>query len=592
MVGRFLITCSDERTWKFDRPVLFLGDWCCRYDRKHIWKQMNAIVASPYGLSNSVKAADKLEARLYEEKLFNVIINKLNKIHNKQYSGRFWRILIGHWLRYFTEVMINRINTFELCLKNYEIEGMAAFSNENFSLASQNTYQAILAFDNDRWNNELYYQIYQKLNANKIYIETIKFDEQKKSNTIINESKISRDKLKKRISRIKKLFDFLIKENDIFIKSSYLSKKEEVFLFFMLKQWPQFWLESSTEIIFKHDKELRKKLSNDFNGLTSDNRFDLICALAFENMPLCYIEGFTEMIDCAKKLPWPKKPKLILTANSFITDEPFKYWTALKTELGTKYLVVQHGANYGTHLYIENNTIEQITADKFLSWGWSDPFSNTIPCVIIKKRIHKSYNIKPKYGLLLVEPEIRHRINTWDNYAEHGLHFNNQLTFISNLEERVKKHLTVRLHPLYKEYNWFEDKRYHEYDPCINIEYSENIEKLFRKNRLIVFSYDSTGLLQTLSGNIPTIAFWDNKLDHLVKSAQPYYQMLVNVGILHFSSESAAEIINNKWDNISEWWRCDKVQEARLSFCNQYARSSNYRVRKLKNILNCYSDNE
>lgn len=37
--GRYLITTADERTWKFDRPVLFLGEWCRLYDRRHVWQQ-------------------------------------------------------------------------------------------------------------------------------------------------------------------------------------------------------------------------------------------------------------------------------------------------------------------------------------------------------------------------------------------------------------------------------------------------------------------------------------------------------------------------------------------------------------------------
>ena len=49
-IGRYLITTADERTWKFDQPAIFLGEWCKLYDRKHIWLKMNAIVAEPYGL--------------------------------------------------------------------------------------------------------------------------------------------------------------------------------------------------------------------------------------------------------------------------------------------------------------------------------------------------------------------------------------------------------------------------------------------------------------------------------------------------------------------------------------------------------------
>ena len=49
-VARYLITTADESTWKFDRPVIFLGEWCRIYDRRHIWEDMDAIVSAHQGI--------------------------------------------------------------------------------------------------------------------------------------------------------------------------------------------------------------------------------------------------------------------------------------------------------------------------------------------------------------------------------------------------------------------------------------------------------------------------------------------------------------------------------------------------------------
>ena len=38
---KYLITTADEATWKFDEKVVFLGEWCRLYNRKHIWKEMD-----------------------------------------------------------------------------------------------------------------------------------------------------------------------------------------------------------------------------------------------------------------------------------------------------------------------------------------------------------------------------------------------------------------------------------------------------------------------------------------------------------------------------------------------------------------------
>ena len=66
---RYLITTEDEATWKFDQPVIFLGEWCRLYDCKHIWQNMDAIVAKPYDFDVSKNDADLAKTRELEQKL-------------------------------------------------------------------------------------------------------------------------------------------------------------------------------------------------------------------------------------------------------------------------------------------------------------------------------------------------------------------------------------------------------------------------------------------------------------------------------------------------------------------------------------------
>ena len=59
---RYLIVTADERTWKFDRPVIFLGEWCRLYNRRHVWQDMDAIVGDhwcPAGSAVGVVDEDK-----------------------------------------------------------------------------------------------------------------------------------------------------------------------------------------------------------------------------------------------------------------------------------------------------------------------------------------------------------------------------------------------------------------------------------------------------------------------------------------------------------------------------------------------------
>ena len=61
--------------------------------------------------------------------------------------------------------------------------------------------------------------------------------------------------------------------------------------------------------------------------------------------------------------------------------------------------------------------------------------------------------------------------------------------------------------------------------------------------------------------------------------------MLEDAGILFFSPEAVAEFIGLHWADISGWWESNKVQEARQTFCEKYARRADHPVRELKNIL-------
>jgi putative transferase (TIGR04331 family) len=307
--------------------------------------------------------------------------------------------------------------------------------------------------------------------------------------------------------------------------------------------------------------------------------------MVFELLPVCYLEDFEKLTKEVQKLPWPNRPKFIFTSNAFDTDEVFKLWAATKVESGSKYVVGQHGNNYSTHRYL-NPTVEEVTTDKFLTWGWTDGLEQHTPAFLFKSAGGKAAARNPTGGLLLIEVCIDHRITTWDSTAEFGDYFKDQQTFIRRLDDAPKKHLTVRLHAGYRNQRWSEEARWQAFDPLLKIDTGEAaISRILAKSRLVVYSYDSTGILETLSQNIPTLAFWPNGFEHLRESAKPYYQFLVDAGIVHLTPDSAAQKINEVWDDVEDWWAQRAVQEACVLFCNRFARKELKRIQKLRIIL-------
>lgn len=584
---RFLITTADEQTWKFDRPVIFMGEWCRVYDRRHIWQDMDAIVAPPYGLGHAKKVADLAEARALEDRLFPELCAVLNQYHGTQHDKRFWKIVLGHWFRRYVDMVLNRVKTIEQCMQTYRLSGMTAFSTDHYALATQDSYSAIWGFNDDRWNNALTVRILELLEVTGCTVEIIPADvsEGFRWNALATDESLKRKVLKWLYQQAGKLLSLMARDNDALIINSYLPKKEEIKLQLALWQIPQLLRSQQLEILKKPDRALRQKLSGQIAAQTGKSLADVIGALIFELLPVCYLEGFAELNSIVQQQPWPKKPKFIFTSNNFDTDDVFKLWAAQKTESGSKYIAGQHGNNYGTYRYMYP-AVEETTADNFLTWGWTDGLAQHTPAFVFNTAGRKDVVYNPNGGLLLIELCMNHRITTWDGTSEFADYFQDQQSFVNKLMGTPRSNLVVRLHVAHQYFNWNEEARWQAFDRAIKIDTGEiAISNLIAQSRLVVHSYDSTGILETLSQNIPTLAFWQDGFDHLRDSAKPYYQLLVDAGIIHLTPDSAAQKVNEVWDDVDGWWGQSAVQKARSQFCDRYARVSQSHVHDLKKLL-------
>lgn len=586
MRSRNLVLSSNKRAWKSDTPILFLGNWCFQNDKKKILSSLDAIVAEPYGLSKKDKDRDFIKAKEIEEKLLEQLTLVLNEYHSTNFEKRYWQILLGHWLRRYINVMLNRKNTLEQCLKKYNVSMVSLFTDDNYELATDNTISALWAFNDDQWNNVLYKKLFKYLDIN-IPINFIPRDD--KSSFAFKGLKYPKTSYKKMLSYIKiiisKLLTIFSKKSDGFIIESFMGLKNELGLQLRLGQLPQIWRTESFELSKTYNSKHRNILRKNINIAFSDNSDEFIYDMLFQLMPICFIEGYQELNQSVMELKWPKNPRFIFTCNSFDTDELFKAWTAMKVINGSKYIVGQHGANYGTYSYM-NPSVEEVTADSFLTWGWEDGLIQHKPMFITKKINLKEKEYDSHGRLLFIQDMLYHRADTWDRNAEHEIYFNQQKIFYNNLSIKPKESVTLRLHSSYILRNPNEKKLWLDHDKSVYVDSGNSpIEELIKKSRIVVFSYDSTGMLEILSKNIPVIAFWENQLDCIRESAKIYYESLHKAKIIHFSPESAAEQINDIWENIESWWESHEVQNARKLFCNNYAKRSNKPVNDLSKYL-------
>ncbi len=585
-----LITSANESTWKLDRPVIFLGEWCRLYERKHIWENMDSIVAEPYGLKQSDKDADFSLIKNIEENIFSEFIEILNQYHGTNYRKRYWQIILGHWFKLSLSVIFKNVKTLQNCFKLYEISGTTFITNEDYELATQDYKSLIFAIYDIRWQSFLYNKILSLLDFKTLKIEIKK--EKNQSNEYKNfriKQFESNKSIKDRINVLAhKGYSFLankfVKDNDTFIIDPYLPLKEEIKLNIALGQLPQLWKREKPEISAKTNKLLRKNLTKKFFKNSINDMENIIRQVLFELLPVVFLEGFKSLNQIVNKQPWPKSPKFIYTCSNFHTDEIFKLWSVLKIDKGTKYYIGQHGNNYGTSKEFYPR-VEEETSDKFFTWGWKNNNSK-FKSAFIFKTAKKKIIYNKQGGILLVQKPLGPDRATWDTFSEFNEYFKDQKNFVSLLSTDIKKKLTIKLSPRFRYKLFREDLRWVEFDPKLKIETRNiDINHLILDSRLIVHGYDSTGVLETLSQNIPSLVFLENGLNHLHENIKSDYQMLIDVGIMHINSTSLADKVNEIWDNINDWWEQKEVKEARIKFSNLYAKSCDHPAKKMSSLL-------
>ena len=585
MVARVLVTTAVEETWPSDQPILFLGGWCQRYPRRGHWQSLDATVARPYGLSQAQRDIDYQYVHKVHKLLLKDVSRNLNQFHGVDHSERYWQIVLGHWLIRYTCLIFNRWATLKQCLEENDLTGISLVKDDAYDLVTLDTVGTTWAANDDYWNAVLDSRIVTRYLGDRIPL--IFVHPAKPQSSFVHAKPdvvpITLSSKQKAASALRRALRSIRRDREVFLLNTYLSSSIEVKLEFLLGQSPKTW--SILDVgIFSSDNVDRRLLQ--FQIETDDEFVSCAGSFLYELLPKCLVESYQSVVTQSEHVPWPRNPKVIFTSNNFDYDELFKVWAAAKVEAGSRYCTGQHGNNIGTRKNYPTESECVDTSDKFVTWGWVDGDPKHAPAFIFKTVGRTKPATDQRGGLLLVDLSIESRFWPWDTDIDTKVHQDEQFQFIDHLPEDIKDQVSLRLWPSHKLLPWADEERWLDRFPTISYEDGQvSMNELVARNRLVVHSYDSTGILEGLYWNNPLIAFWAGGLEHLRESARPYYQLLVNSGIVHLSPLSAADHISNVWENVEQWWMSGIVQSARKEFCDRYARDSKSPAKDIKYLI-------
>ena len=333
----------------------------------------------------------------------------------------------------------------------------------------------------------------------------------------------------------------------------------------------------------------RRKLFKIFDNKKVKNIDSIFINLLPKLIPLSFVENYKYLVERSNNLNWPSSPSFIFTSSAFFGNEVFKIWLANMVNKNVKYYVGQHGNNYGTHFYYGNkNCVERRTCNHFISWGWQEKKTNVIKGFYFKKPFKRRDNYT-QGGLLVINTSIEHNFVPWDAVDYYLKRLNYVKTFLLNLPSNICTNTVLRFTEKTNNYNCSQLNDIDDIFKKVKKDYGKSdLQDLIKKNRLTVFSYDSTGMLQYLNSDIPFIGFWPNFNDHILTSKRNLYDLLYKNKILFKDPHEASNFVTANWNTLDQWWKSKEVKIAKLKFRECFAKNENNVSKSLAEILKSY----
>lgn len=568
----FLATTAIEEYWDRSQRIMFLGEWCRLYRRRHVWEAMDCEVL-PYHWNDPAKLRSDFVylGRVYET-LLEKIARLLNSMHKVDHTVRYWRIIVGPWLRLFIEVVFDRYSCLAAAVRSGRISSTRIISNLDdgeWIPRSFGDFQNLVR--SDAYNLFLYSMLISRQRD----IPFDRVDQPMHRATEFQQSGRGlrvKERLKSYVRDFGNLLPHALRE--IVFVSSYFGRAEETRLMLSLGQYPFLFPEYAEEGRSRVDLGCRS--SNAMDN-TNDAFVDLLQGIVTFNLPTVYVEDYARTVESAVK-KFPDRPAVIFTANAYAENEEFKFWAAEHIEQGTALVIGQHGGHNGIGALSAVEEHEIAIAGTYISWGWTSsslPKVKPLPAqkliaghrekkLAAQKKIFWNLNSLPRYSYRLWSAPIGPQFLSYIDC---------QRAFVNQLCEGARENLVCR--PYATDFDWDVIPRIRETTWKFNIDTRRSDwSELTADALLCIETSNTTTLLESMSSDTPTVLLLQPELWEIRDSAEPVFERLRRVGIYHIDPTFAAVKVNEVYRDPDRWWHEEQVQEARRIFCDRFARTS------------------
>ncbi|MDG2426887.1 MAG: LIC12162 family protein [Acidimicrobiales bacterium] len=582
-MDRLLVSTAIEESWGESEPVLFLGEWCRLFSRRHRWEGINAQVA-PYHWSDREKVeADRTYLWELHERLLESLAHKLNEVQGVDHGLRYWRILIGPWLGYFTQALFDRWEQIALSTVQFEISETVVLDGLSDARCGVDMADYLGLGNSWQWNHYLTAEIIQGFTGIGCRLvdggatESISLsDEEDPPMSIAHRAAV----LGSRLSRL------LARNSDVVVINSCLrSLRTELDLQRRLGQFPSLRAFQPVEPCPFDPTTRGWDLAFDPLGTSGFER----CLSSFVSrfIPISYLEGYHPLVEQAENWGWPKRPRAIFTSASHFFDDVFKAGCAERVERGSPLVVGQHGGHIGMGWSFNHDHQAEIS-DVILSWGWEDPTEPKVrPVGMTKDLVLKRDREIPASRAVIVMGNEVTQVGALSSAALSSQfldYMGEQMCFMESLDQTVRNALLVRLSRY--DGDWCFGERLEDRFPDLELDNGKRpISDLLSEARLYIATNNGTTFLESIFLDIPTVMFWNTEMWGITELARPAFDQLSAAGVFFDNPIEAAKHVSAVWGDVGSWWASSDVREAVEAFSFEFCRQIPDVVDEVRRVL-------
>jgi len=534
----------------------------------------------------SKKLKDKQKIlRLYDYFL-GELTTYLNKHHNRNYSKRYWSIILGQWLFKFISPIYFRWNLISSLEKKKYIflqkeinpNDIIPLGIEDFARMSNTNY----------WNHYIYTQIIKHSFSDKLTMKKVGKITKNNERDLLYQ-KLKTTNIKEKLSLyIQKFFNFFPQNKNTLIFSTYMSNLQEMRLNLLTNKSLLFYKMLRPYLLFKKKNLFNIKRKNLNKLKSSKNSLENFLSVEIlKCLPSSYLENFDEVENLVNKIPFPKSPKNIFTTLGIYRSTLMDRYIATNVENGSSLILAQHGGLYFQEKIHFSSIHEVNISNKYLSWG-NIKKRKVLPVGIIK---NLKTNFKVSNNIIL---EVRKRnkyvgeIKLDSGFSESKKYFNELCHFFKLLKgNKICENFFVKLHET--ESLWNEKEQFISHNSELNfLDKEKKMIEEINSAKLVIHTYCGTGHLESLSINKPTLIFFVHNLNLFDKKTKNYIKKFIKLGIIHRSPQSLFKMLisleNSK--NIEKWWNTNKRQNLLRRYRHDFGFFNKDKISKLKSIIN------